>query len=358
MRRFNELELRAERSKDTDVSDPRESRRAVKERRQNSQQLIRQWAVFRLLSESGREYSAKELADQLGASKASIERDLKTLEEQFALEEVRAGKQKKLYRIHEKLRALEGIKFSAAELFAIYAADATFASLSETLMHDDLRSVVRKIRGFLAPEHNGAIDTMSRVFAPHRRGHVDYAPHGEHIDSLAEAIARRRVCKLEYHAAWKGTTREHEARPLRLVSHRSALYLFACLGDHDRITTLAVHRILNLEDTKRTFVMPRIDVDAYVAKAFGIFVSDQEEDVEILFDAEIAWRVMERTFHPAERKNRRPDGVLQYQVRSSAQWEIVPWVQSFGSRAELIAPRSWREAARASAEAMLARYRE
>jgi hypothetical protein len=29
-------------------------------------------------------------------------------------------------------------------------------------------------------------------------------------------------------------------------------------------------------------------------------------------------------------------------VRSSAQWEIVPWVLSFGAHAQLIAPAEWR----------------
>jgi predicted DNA-binding transcriptional regulator YafY len=140
------------------------------------------------------------------------------------------------------------------------------------------------------------------------------------------------------------------------VFHRSALYLLACLGEHQRVTTLAVHRIRDVEVTGETFVPPRVDVDGHIAKAFGIFVSDREEDVEIWFDAEIAWRIEERTFHPDENKQRRPDGVLRYSIRTSAQWEIIPWVQSFCALAELVAPESWRSAVRTNAEAMLARY--
>ena len=56
----------------------------------------------------------------------------------------------------------------------------------------------------------------------------------------------------------------------------------------------------------------------------AIFVSDQEEDVEVTFDAEIAWRIEERTYHPSEVKDRMPDGRLRYRIRSSAQWEIIP----------------------------------
>jgi predicted DNA-binding transcriptional regulator YafY len=326
------------------------------DRRPDSQQLVRQWALLKLLADAPEAYGVKRLAEQLATSKATIERDLATLSREFALVEESAGKQKKLYRIDQKIRALEAITFGTTELLAIYAAQAALAGLTGTPLHDDLRSVMTKIRGFLSPRHNGGLDAMSRVFVSHSRGHVDYEPQREDIDELVDSIARRRVCHLTYHAASKGTTRKHVARPLRLLWHRSALYLLACLGQHERITTLAVHRIRELEVTSEVFPMPRVDIDDHVSKAFGIFVSDQEEDVEILFDAEIAWKLEERTFHPSERKERRPDGTLVYRVRSSAQWEIIPWVQSFGALAELVTPTSWRDCAKQNVEAMLARY--
>lgn len=325
-------------------------------RRPDSQQLVRQWALLRLLADSTEGWSVKELAEQLGASKATIERDLATLERDFAIIEESAGKQKKLYRIDHRIRALEAVTFGTTELLAIYAAHAALSGLGGTPVHDDLRAVITKIRGFLSPRHNGGLDAMARVFVPHARGHVDYEPQQELIDQLVDGIARRRWCELTYHAAWKGTTRTHRARPLRLVWHRSALYLLACLGEHQRITTLAVHRIRGLVVTGEEFRAPRVDVDAHAAKAFGIFVSDQEEDVEIVFDAEIAWKVEERTFHPDERKQRLADGRLRYRVRSSAQWEIIPWVQSFGPLAELVAPATWRASLMANVDAMATRY--
>ena len=325
-------------------------------RRQDSQQLVRQWALLRLLAESGRAFGVKELSEQLGVSKATVQRDLATLERDFALVEESAGVQKKTYRIDQKVRALESLTFGTTELLALHAAQAALGGLGGTPIHDDLQAVVLKIRGFLSPRHNGGLDAIARVFATHVRGHVDYAPQQDLIDQLADAIARRRWCALTYHAAWKGTTRTHRARPLRLVWHRSALYLLACLGDHQRIPTLAVQRIRDLDVDKEPFPSPRLDVDGHVQKAFGIFVSDREEDVEIHFDKDIAWRVEERTYHPAERKERLADGRLRYRLRSSAQWEIIPWVQSYGPLAELVAPPSWRDCLRANAAATLGRY--
>lgn len=325
-------------------------------RHSESSQLVRQWAILRLLRDSAKACTVKQLAEQLRVSKATIKRDLATLEREFAVVEQRVGKQKRAFTIDREIQALESLRFGTMELLAIYASHAMLGALAGTALYDDLGAVVTKIRGALSPRHNGGLDALCRVFQPHVRAQVDYEPQREQIDQLVDPIARRRICTLTYHAAWKGTTRQHTARPLRLLSHKSALYLLACLGEHDRITTLAVHRIRMLDVTSDMFTRPRLNVDAFISKAFGIFVSDHEEDVEIRFDSEIAWHVEERTFHPSELKERCADGSLRYRIRSSAQWEIVPWVQSFGGLAELLSPASWRTSIRASAEAVLARY--
>ena len=325
-------------------------------RRPDSQQLARQWAILRLLADSGRSFSVRELADQLGASKNTIQRDLQTLEQEFALVEEQVGKQKKLYRIDGTIRALESIQFGTTELLALHAAESALRSLTATPLHEDLRSVVRKIRGFLSPRHNGGLDAMSRVFLAHSRGYVDYGDQREVIDDLGDAIARRKICRITYHAAWKGTTRDHAIKPLKLVWHRSALYLFAQVVGRSEITTFAVQRIEALEATNETFAPPRVDLPAHATRAFGIFISDDEEDVEILFDAQIAWRIEERVYHPEEQKERLDDGRLRYRVRSSAQWEIIPWVQGFGPLAELVAPASWRQTLMESARGLLELY--
>lgn len=313
-------------------------------RRADSAQLVRQWAILRLLADSGRAFSVKELADQLGASKATIQRDLATLEKDFALIEEAAGKQKLLYRIDQKIRALETIQFGTLELLAIHAALCGLPALAGTPLGDDLAAVATKLRGFLSPRHNGGLDALSRVFLPHARGHIDYSAQSDVIDTLTDAVARRRVCHIVYFAAWKKTTREHRLRPYRLVWHRSSLYVLGCLGDRSDVATLAVHRIRSIEMTGETFPAPRVDLDAHARKAFGIFVSTAEEEVEIRFEPEIAWRIEERTYHPDEEKTREPDGGLLYRVRSSAQWEIIPWVLSFGSLATLVKPAPWRAA--------------
>jgi len=327
-------------------------------RRADSQQLARQWTILRLLADSGRSFTVKALSDQLGVSKSTIQRDLATLETQFALIEEQVGKQKRTYRIDQKIRALETLTFGITELLALHAAQHSLVSMAGTPLQEDLQSVITKIRGFLSPRHNGGLDAIARVFQVHPRGYVDYANHGEVIDTLSDAIARHRLCDISYHAPWKGTTREHRIKPLRLLWHRSALYLFANIEGMDEITTFAVHRIENIETSTETFKPSRADLADHARRAFGIFVSEDEEDVEILFDKDIAWRIEERVFHPDETKERLPDGSLRYRVRTSAQWEIIPWVLSYGALAELTSPSLWRRSIQETAETMSKTYTE
>ncbi len=318
---------------------------------------MRQWRLLRLLWRTTEGMSVRELTDELESTKPTVERDLATLERVFAIVKESEGKQKKIYRISERFRELETLTFGLGEVLAIYAALADLRPFAGTPLRDDLEEAMAKIRGYTAPGHDDVLDAFRRVFAPHPRCFVSYGDHGDQIDDLADAIARRRVCTITYYAAWKRTTRTHQIRPLRLVWHRSSLYLFACLRDTTRVTTFAVHRIRELEKTSCVFEPVELDIEQYISRAFGIFVGDLEQEVEILFDPEIAWRIEEQTFHPEERKERRPDGKLVYRVRSSAQWEIIPWVRSFCALSELVEKSTWRDVLYADLEAAAARYR-
>lgn len=328
---------------------------AAAERHPDSYQLTRQWGVLKLLSEAGRAFSVKELAEQFMTSKSTIERDLATLETTFALVEEADGKQKKRYRIAERVRALEGMTFTLMELLALHAAHGALHFAAGAPFYEDLQSIIHKARGVLGPRHNGGLDAMARVFMPHARRYVDYSQFADTIDTLADTIARRLVCKLSYRA-WNAEPKQHHARPLKLLFYDGALYLFAQLGDRKEVSVMAVHRILAAEATKRAFPVPRVDLDAVARKAFGIFIGEVEEEVEVIFEAKIARVAEERIFHPDERKQLLPDGRLRFQLKTAARLEVISWVLHYGDGAELKKPAAWRADVAAAARALVARH--
>lgn len=82
----------------------------------NASQLARQWGILRMLE--SRAYSIRELAQTLGASKASIQRDLDTLQHHFMIVATSAGAQKRVYRL-ERGMAPRAFKLHPEELRAL-----------------------------------------------------------------------------------------------------------------------------------------------------------------------------------------------------------------------------------------------
>lgn len=326
-------------------------------RRSDSEQLRRQWAILRILSSSGRSFAVKELAEQLNASKPTIQRDLETLAGTFALVEEKVGAQKKLWRLDDTVRELETVQFSLLELLAVRAAMSSVSEFAAAPFASELRSLMLKLRGALSTRHNGALDAMARVFLPHHRDFVEYEKLVPVIDDLVDAIAKRKKCRVVYESRWKKTRRDHTVSPHRLLWHDGALYCYVTIDGVDDITTLAVHRLREVDILSDNAVAPCLDLDVHARSAFGIFVSKSLEEVVIVVDADAAWRFEERTFHPDEVKERLEDGRLRYSLMTGAKQEILPWVLSFAGKAELLKPASWRAELAAAVAALAAAHR-
>ncbi len=337
------------------MSSKRDTPRA---RHADSTQLVRQWSLLRLLQGAPRSYTVKELAEQLGTSKSTIERDLATLEGQFPLVEESDGKQKRRYRI-TRGAALGEMQFGVSELLALHAFRQALPGVRGTPLADDLGAVIQKVRAALAEQKNCGIDALATVFAVHPRNFVDYGDKGEILDTLTDAVARRKECEVTYLPLHATTPTTHVVHPLRLVWHQGALYAFCWYARFGWVGLLAAQRIQALAPTGLTFKRPRVDLDTPLERAFGIFNGREADvrDVEIRFAPEVARAVGERTFHPAEKKHVAADGSLRYRVRTSARFEVVAFVQRFGGLAELIAPAEWRKDVCAGAEKMAAAHR-
>lgn len=85
----------------------------------SSVRLVRQWALLRLLEK--RAYSVRELAEELEASKSSIQRDITMLQEHFMIVAESVGQQKRVYRL-KRVRQLAPLRVSEAEMEALDAA--------------------------------------------------------------------------------------------------------------------------------------------------------------------------------------------------------------------------------------------
>jgi len=109
------------------------------QRHNGSPQLVRQWAILVLLQR--REYSVRELAQELGASKSSIQRDIAVLQEHFMVVAKSAGRQKRVYQL-ERRRSPIDVHVTSEELSALSQAIARATCERETRALGSLRCKV------------------------------------------------------------------------------------------------------------------------------------------------------------------------------------------------------------------------
>jgi predicted DNA-binding transcriptional regulator YafY len=324
-----------------------------------SDQLPRQWTLFRLLQQAAAPgLTVKELADQLGAPKSNVERDLRSLQEAgFQLTSVTDPRHSQ--RVRWRAEAQEGPVqvpgFGTAELMALHAALSALAFMKDTPIHKDLTAVQQKVRAALAHSQGKAVARLSRVFMAHPRDHAVYSAPDKRaiLDDLLDAVARQRKARLTYEGATSGRKSVSVVHPLRVFVHHGALYLLAVPdGKKDEVRTYAVHRMTGVERLKDGFRPPAVNEEQLAARAFGVF-QEAPQQIEVIFEAETARYVMERSFHPAEHKERLPDGRIRYQVTAGGRHEVVAWVLGFGGSARLVKPQAWTEDLRVKAQLLL-----
>lgn len=319
-------------------------------------QLARQWQLIQRLARSRAGAGLDELAADLGCVKRTVYRDLDAL--QYAgfpvLSERRDGRV--FYRFIDRF-GLGDVPFTPDEVLALAFGEDLLRVLEGTVFHDSIRSALRKIRASLGPELASFVERLGESFrvlpGPHKR----YAQCRDVIRELSEAVLARRSVRMRYRTGRTGTVSERRLDPYRVWYRSGGLYVIGLDHKSGEIRTFAVDRIGKVETTAQGFtVRSDFDFDAHVAASFGV-VAEPAIRVRVRFDP--AWRlyVEERSWHPTQSLEPRPDGGVDLVMEVGATSELRNWVLSFGGGAEVIEPPGLRAEVEQELGLALARYR-
>ncbi len=314
-------------------------------------------------------------AEELGASRRQIQRDLSALKARLGnrLEQLpdggwRVPREKK--RGHERRVALAqvlalelGAKLSAFlwDGGRMRAINARMDGLRQELVNADeqrLRSWRRRVA----------------VIAPGQKDYAGRVDVGKRLGVLLEAMVEERPVTLSYRshsAALEGKpTRRLRVHPLGIVFYRDGVYFVVeVAAERDgasadlvgRRILLALDRIgddVELGEAGGFRVPPDFDAGAFFGDAFGIWRDGEARDVVVEIDPAHAPWVQERRFHPAQTIEQRTDGSLLVRMRVSGLQELSDWILSLGEHAEVVAPPELRERVRKRLLAAAARYVE
>lgn len=170
-----------------------------------------------------------------------------------------------------------------------------------------------------------------------------------HLRLVSKAWAERRVVELTYDAATYSPgrpPRRSRVHPYLLEASATtrAIYLIGFDESRDAVRTFKLQRILELSLAVETFEPPDpAVVQDGLGRAWGVITDQEEVDVELRFDAAVASRVAETTWHPTEQVTHESDGTLTWRARVPGTLEIRRWILEWGAQVEVIEPPELRE---------------
>jgi predicted DNA-binding transcriptional regulator YafY len=319
------------------------------------EQLARQWQLIQRLAKSRAGCGLDALADELGCVRRTVYRDLDAL--QYAgfpvVSEKRDGRV--FYRFLESFR-IGDVPFTPDEILALAFGADLLRSLEGTVFHDSIRSALQKIRAGLSPELADYLARLGESFRVLPGPHKNYARFRETIQSLNDAVLRRRTLRMRYRTGSTGKVSTRDLDAYRVWYRSGGLYVVGFDHRSGEIRTFAVERIQKLEATDRRFeVAAGFDFDRWTGSSFGV-VAEPATRVRIRFDPRWATYVEEHTWHPSQALSRLPGGGVDLTMQVGGESELRAWILSFGAGAEVIEPEALRRDVVRELEAARSRY--
>jgi len=315
--------------------------------------LARFYRVLRFLAAHPEGASVDAVAGFVGMSRRTVYRDLRALEGEIGIP---------LWNEDGRWGIVEGaflppLRLTLDEAVAFFFAARLTAQFADRY-DPDMGAAFQKLAEILPP-----------VVARHLERTIDVLasrPPDERLTRnlrlLARAWAERRVVELTYDAATYSPgrpPRRSRIHPYLIEASATtrALYLMGYDESRGAVRTFKLQRVLELSITPETFEPPDpAVVQEGLARAWGVIADQEEVEVELRFDAEIAGLVTETTWHPTELVTRQADGSVLWRARVPGTLEIRRWILGWGAQVEVLAPPELREEVAATYRKAAARY--
>jgi predicted DNA-binding transcriptional regulator YafY len=170
-------------------------------------------------------------------------------------------------------------------------------------------------------------------------GWKDYSRSREITDKLTKAVLHRYCARIEHTAVGYKEPVSREVDPYRLWYVNNGLYLVGHDHRSADLRVFAVERINSVSLTNRRFEPNGFDFEKFSQSAF-VMIGGEAQAVEIKFSKDQAPYVRERTWHPSQSIEIKPNGSVILSMRVADLGEVKRWLIGFGADALVLKPSS------------------
>ncbi len=292
------------------------------------------------LLQTGRHYDIDSLIRELGKSKRTVFRDLKTLKDSGVISGFDADTQS--YSI-DRSYFLQPVNMTLEEGLALMTLTRKFIDERVTPAFAAATSAALKIESILPDEIRESCGRLLEGVA------VDWSPVSD-VDAITDilgrvqqAIADHSKLRMRYDSFSDKTELELTVRPYVTLFKSRGWYLIAYSERHRQYRTFKLERIVNMKLLKEKFRRdPKFNIKSYYGNAWSMIRGDRAHHVEIHFSAKVAGNVEEVVWHHTQRTRRRSDGTLVFEVDVDGIEEIAWWIMGYGDQAVVQEPQELR----------------
>ena len=294
--------------------------------------------VLKLITilQSGRYYSADELAQLLSVTTRTIFRDFSMLH--------RAGipyyhdDQLGGYKMDPSF-FLPPVNLQLPEALALLMLAQHGASPHGLPLQQQAHQAALKIESALPPhiqQHCRPILQRTSVRLPARARHL-------HLDQtfalLQNAVAKRRKVKITYVSFHEKKQIKTTLSPYHLHFAQRAWYLIGHSSLHKQDRIFKLGRMKNVEMLPSIYLRDKpFSIEQFLGNAWSLIPEGKDYNVELLFSPTVAGNVAEVLWHPTQKITWHDDGSITFCATVDGLTEIAWWIAGYADQVEVIKP--------------------
>jgi predicted DNA-binding transcriptional regulator YafY len=299
--------------------------------------------LFSLLLFSHERYSLTALAEILECSKQTVLRLIDQLESSGWAKVRREDVGRRALFWIDRPGSLPKVSLNAEGLRELMLCRAFLEHMLPRSLTSGADTALRQASAYIPEGDTLYVAAANAVGGAISKGRIDYSAFREFLHPLLRAIAGKIVCEITYKSPHAESPRVFDFAPMRLLAHGESLYVAGWevkpkgtpLPEHEDATILLAHRIREVHPTRRTWKdLPEPEDTGN----FGIMRGEPfAVSVRITTPEAVAY-VAERIWSEDQEITRHEDGSLTLTMTAQSAPEVLSWILSLGSTAEVLAP--------------------
>ncbi len=286
--------------------------------------------------QSRRVVKASEIAARFEISLRTVYRDVKTLEEAGIpiIGEAGLG-----YSIMDGYR-LPPVMFTREEATAFLTAEKIVEKLTDSSTMAHHKSAMFKIRAVLKTTEKDLLENIDDKIEVFKTVHQLRADNKDHIQTLLDAIAQKKVIGLDYFSNHRQERTLRDVEPVGIFMKDNFWHLIAyCLVRND-YRDFRVDRINTIATTEKKFTSKHPSLKAYIDQTAR---EQQLEQVIILVQSLFYQHLDYQKYYSGFVSERKIGDQVEATFLTTSLEGFARWFMMFGDAAEVVSPDSLRE---------------